>query len=89
VLATLSSTGIYILGCAAAWTLARKKVALAGAPLDFPLLGVAALIGISTMAIAIALAAREEMIGLATLVAASAVVFWLSTRAQGPPHRAG
>jgi amino acid transporter len=88
VLATLSSTGIYILGCAAAWTLARKRVALAGAPLNFPLLGVAALIGMSTMAIAIALAAREEIIGLATLVAASTIVFWLSTRAQRRPHRA-
>ena len=82
VLATLSSTGVYILGCAAAWTLARRKVALAGVPLNFPWLGVAALIGIGTMVIAIALAAREEIIGFASLAALSIVAFWLSTRAE-------
>jgi len=82
VLATLSSTGVYILGCAAAWTLARRNVALAGTPLNFPGLGVAAIVGIGTMMIAIALAAREEIIGLASLAAVSVVMFWLSTRAQ-------
>ncbi|MGH8317051.1 MAG: amino acid permease [Steroidobacteraceae bacterium] len=39
VLATLASAGLYVAACIAAWLLARKEVALAGAPLDFRWLG--------------------------------------------------
>jgi basic amino acid/polyamine antiporter, APA family len=82
VLATLTTTVVYLLACTAAWLLARRNVALAGAPLNFPFLGIAAFAGIATMVIAIGLAAREEIIGLAALLSLSAVVFWLTERWQ-------
>jgi amino acid transporter len=80
VLATLGAAALYIAGCAAAWRLARRGVALAGAPLNFRWLRAAMVIGISSMAILIALASRAEIIGLAAFLAGSAAVYWLSTR---------
>jgi len=80
VLATLTSAALYSAGCAAAWRLARRGIALAGAPLNFRWLRAAMLIGISSMAVLIALASRAEIIGLAAVLAGSAVVFSLSTR---------
>lgn len=55
----------------------RRGVALAGAPLNFRWLGVAAVIGASSMLLLITLGSRIEIIGLATLVAASALVYLL------------
>jgi APA family basic amino acid/polyamine antiporter len=82
VLAALTSCVLYGAGCAAAWHLARSGVALAGAPLNFRWLRSAMLIGIVSMVVITALASREEMIGLAALVAASVVLFWLTNRRQ-------
>jgi amino acid transporter len=80
VLATLTSSVLYIGGCAAAWRLARTGVALAGEPLNFRWLRAAMLIGIFSMAALITLAAREEIVGLAIVLAVSVLVYWLSNR---------
>jgi len=79
VLSTLGAAALYIAGCAAAWRLARRGVALAGTPLNFRWLWPAMVIGIIGMAGAIALASREEILGLAAFLAGSSVIFWLST----------
>lgn len=79
VLSALTSCALYVGGCAAAWRLARTGVALAGEPLNFRWLRAAMLVGISSMAIFIALAAVAEIIGLAIVMAASIVLFWLSS----------
>jgi hypothetical protein len=55
-------------------------VALAGEPLNFRWLRAAMLIGIISMAALITLASREEIVGLAIVLAVSAVLFWLSKR---------
>ena len=81
VLATLASAALYIAGCVAAWLLARRKVAMAGAPLQFRLLGPAALVGIASMLALIALAARDEILGLLGLIGASAAVYGIQNRA--------
>ena len=81
VLATLSTAAVYAGGSAAAWLLARRGVALAGPPLQFPFLGAAASLAIASMAVLIALAAREEILGLAALCALSALVYLVQTHA--------
>jgi amino acid transporter len=80
VLSTLASAALYISGCAAAWQLARRNVALAGTPLTFRWLRVAVAMGIVSMLVLICLASREEIIGLVALLGASAVVYLLQTR---------
>jgi APA family basic amino acid/polyamine antiporter len=80
VLATLATAPLYILGCAAAWRLAQRGIALAGTPLNFRWLPAAMLIGIISMVGMVALASRDEILGLAAVLAGSAIVFWLSTR---------
>jgi amino acid transporter len=81
VLSTLTAAALYILSCAAAWMLARRGVAEAGEPLNFKWLPTAAVIGIGSMLCAIALAAQEEIIGLAALIVVCAIGYWLQTRA--------
>ncbi len=80
VLSALAIAALYIVGCAAAWMLARRGVAVAGTPLGFRFLGAATLIGISSMLAVIALGSRQEIIGLFTLVGLSAVVYFVQTR---------
>jgi amino acid transporter len=82
VLSTLTVAPIYIAGCAAAWRLSRNGVALAGVPLNFRWLRAAMLTGICSMLALIALASREEILGLAAALAACVIVFWLSNRGQ-------
>jgi basic amino acid/polyamine antiporter, APA family len=84
VLATLATAPLYILGCAAAWRLAQRGIALAGAPLNFRWLPAAMLIGIVSMIGMVALASRDEILGLLAVLAGSAIVFWLSTRRARP-----
>ena len=85
VLATLASAVLYIGGCVAAWKLARRGVALAGTPLNFPWLGAAMVTGVAGMLVMIALASRAEIIGLLALVAASTLIYLLY--APGGRHR--
>ena len=80
VLATLTAAPVYAAGCVSAWLLARRGVALAGAPLRVPLLGVAATVGIVGMLIVISLAERTEILGLGALMIASALVYLIQTR---------
>ncbi|MGH8174397.1 MAG: APC family permease, partial [Rhodanobacteraceae bacterium] len=69
VLATLAVTVPYIAGCAAAFQLARRGVAQSGPPLNFRGLGIAAVVGITSMGALIALASRTEILGLGGAIA--------------------
>jgi APA family basic amino acid/polyamine antiporter len=80
VLATLGMTPLYIVGCAAAWQLARRRVALAGEPLNFRFLGAAAVIGIGSMLALIALGSRQEIMGLAGLIGLSVLAYFIQAR---------
>jgi basic amino acid/polyamine antiporter, APA family len=80
VLSTLAIAALYIAGCAASWVLARRGVALAGAPLNFRFLGTATIIGISSMLTLIALGSRQEIIGLVTLIGLSVLIYLLQIR---------
>jgi amino acid transporter len=80
VLSTLTSAALYIGGSAAAWTLARRGVALAGTPLNFRWLTLAALIGSGGMLLMIALASRTEILGLLGLMAVAAVTYLVLAR---------
>jgi amino acid transporter len=88
VLSTLATAVYYIGGCAAAWQLARRGVAVAGAPLNFRWLGAVAAIGIGSMLLLIALASRAEIVGLLAVTGGSALLYVLQTRARsGLGHR--
>ena len=78
VLSTLPIAVLYGAACAAAWVLARRGVAFAGSPLSFRWLGSAALIGIGSMLVMIALASRAEVTGVLGLVTLSVVVYAVS-----------
>jgi amino acid transporter len=80
VLSTLASAVLYIGGAAAAWRLARRGVALAGTPLNFRWLGSAVVASIASMLVFIALASRQEIIGLFALLAVS--TFFYLVQAQ-------
>jgi amino acid transporter len=77
VLATLATAVLYIAACVATWVLARRGVALAGAPLNFRWLGAAAAVGAGSMMVLIALGSSIEIIGLAALIAVSALIYLL------------
>jgi APA family basic amino acid/polyamine antiporter len=77
VLSALACAPLYMAGCAAAWVLSRRAVALAGPPLQFRFLGTATVLGIGSMSAMIALASRQEIIGLATLVGLSVLMYLL------------
>jgi len=88
VLSTLAVAAVYIAGCAAAWRLALRGVALAGAPLRFRWLGIAMVTGIASMLAMIGLGSRTEIVGLVALVAVSALVYLVQTRARSRSPRA-
>jgi basic amino acid/polyamine antiporter, APA family len=79
---TLAIAGLYGAGCAAAWVLARRNVALAGPPLRFRQLGAATVIGIGSMLGVIALGSRQEILGLVALIGLSATVYLVQTRGK-------
>jgi amino acid transporter len=81
VLSTLLVTVPYIGGCAAAVVLARRGVALAGTPLGFRGLPLAAAVGIGSSVALIVLAARIEIVGLFATIAVAAVIYVVQTRA--------
>ena len=80
VLSTLAIAALYIAGCAASWVLARRGVALSGTPLNFRFLGSATVIGISSMLALNALGSRQEIIGLATLIGLSILLYLIQAR---------
>jgi amino acid transporter len=81
VLATLASAVLYILGCGAAWRLARRGVAEAGTPLNFRWLSAVMVVGIGSMLALIALASHEEIIGLWVLIGVCITVYLVQARA--------
>jgi basic amino acid/polyamine antiporter, APA family len=87
VLSTLMVAVPYIGGCAAAWQLARRGVALAGPPLNFRGLGVAMVIGIGSMVVLVAMAARMEILGLFAGVGIAAAIYLVQTRAASVRSR--
>jgi basic amino acid/polyamine antiporter, APA family len=89
VLSALATAALYIAGCAAAWVLARRRVALAGTPLEFRFLGTATVIGISSMVVLIALGSRQEINGLLALIGLSALVYLVQTRVALGANRPG
>jgi len=60
--------------------LARRGVALAGTPLNFRGLRIAAVVGIGSCIALIVLAARMEIIGLFATIAAAAAIYVTQTR---------
>jgi len=89
VLATLATAVLYILGCAAAWKLARDGVALAGAPLNFRFLNVAMVVGIVSMLLMTALASRAEIVGVLAMIAVAAALYQVVVlgRSRRPEER--
>src|SRR5712671_751038 len=83
VLSTLATAPLYMLGCSSAWRLARRGVAEAGTPLNYRWLGTAAVVGIASMLILIALAARAEILGLLAVLSGSVLVYLLINLARG------
>jgi amino acid transporter len=82
VLSTLALAPLYIAGCAAAWSLARRGVALAGTPLTVRWLPVAMVTGIASMIAMVAMASRAEILGLAVAVALTVAVYGLMIRTR-------
>ena len=80
VLSALTTAPLYILGCAATWRIVRGGVAQSGEPLNFRWLGVATFLGITSMVALIALASREEILGLLVFMAISVAVYLVQTR---------
>lgn len=80
ILAAMATAALYAAGCAAAWMLARRGVATAGAPLNFRGLGLAMVVGVIGMVALIASASWQEIAGLLILMGLSALVYLLQTR---------
>jgi amino acid transporter len=80
VLSILATAALYMLGCFSAWRLARGGVAEAGTPLNFRWLGTAAVVGVASMVMMIALAARAEIFGLLAVLGGSVLVYLLLVR---------
>jgi APA family basic amino acid/polyamine antiporter len=80
VLAALATAALYIAGCAAAWVLARRGVALAGTPLKFRFLGAVAVVGITSRLALIASGSRQEIMGLLTLLGVSVLLYLVQAR---------
>jgi amino acid transporter len=81
VLSALTVTVPYVAGCAAAWRLARRGVALAGEPLGFRWLGVAAAIGIVSSFALVALASPNEILGFGAAIVIAVAIYLIQTRA--------
>ena len=75
VLSSLAGCALYIGGCAAAWRLRQRDVHLAGPPVRLPLLGLWVVLGIGTMATAIALGSWAEIGGLVAVIAGSVLLY--------------
>jgi amino acid transporter len=82
VLSVLAASTLYIAGCAAAWRLRRRDVALAGTPLRMPALALWVAVGIVSMAAVIVLAQPAEIGGLVAAIVASVLLFVLTAAAR-------
>lgn len=75
VAATLDTAGVYLLGCVAAFVLHRRGTHMAGPPLVVRALPLAACGGVISMVALVAVADYAEMLGLAAVLAGSAVLY--------------
>jgi APA family basic amino acid/polyamine antiporter len=82
VLSTLAVAPLYIAGCGAAFWLARRGVAEAGAPLGFRWLRAAMITGTLSMLAVVTLASRAEILGLASVLAVSTAVYTVQSRVR-------
>ena len=82
VLSVLSACALYIGGCAAAWVLRRRDVALVGTPLRLPGLGLWTVLGCGSMLAVILLAQWDEIGGLVVAVVGSCVLYWVARRSN-------
>ncbi len=73
--ATLNTAGLYFLGCGAAWVLHRRGTHLAGAPLNLRFLPVASVLGMASMVLLIGVAAWDEILGFAAVIAVSSALY--------------
>ena len=80
VLSVLSACGLYAAGCAAAWVLRRRDVALAGSPLRLPALSLVAFLGCASMVLVIMLAHWDEIGGFVGAIAGSCLLYWIARR---------
>jgi len=81
--ATLLMAALYIATCLAAWRLARRGIALAGAPLQFRWLGAAVVFGSASMLALIVLGTWPQILGLAGLIVLSACLYLVQSRLAG------
>ncbi|WP_174274188.1 APC family permease [Sphingomonas bacterium] len=82
VFASLAAAALYFLGCAAAWVLRRRDVAILGEPLALPALPLIAIVGMASMLVIIGLGQWSEIAGLAAVSIASALVFLVLRRVR-------
>ena len=82
VASALNSAAIYVLACAAAFRLHRRRVALAGAPLNFVALPVIAVCGVAAMLGVILAAEWGQIIGLGATVAVASLCYVLIARGK-------
>jgi basic amino acid/polyamine antiporter, APA family len=75
ILSTLATAGLYFLACAAALVLRRRNVAILGRPLSFRLLPVAAILGMISMVVLIAIAKPQEIAGFVGVTLGSILLF--------------
>jgi amino acid transporter len=82
VAATLNTAGVYFLGCGAAWVLHKRGTQAAGPPLNLRLLPAASVLGMGSMVLLVCAAERQEMLGLAAVVAFSAALYGIMRAAS-------
>ena len=80
VLSTLDTAALYIMGCAAALVLHRRRLQTAGGTLHIRLLPVAAVIGVASMLGLILVARPLEILGLLATIVVNALIFWAMGR---------
>lgn len=85
VLSGLATAGTYILTCAAAWQLSRKKVEVLGKPFTFKYVSIAAIIGIISMIFIIFMGARDEIIGFFGMIFVTIGLYWMGKKLGKSP----
>jgi amino acid transporter len=80
ILSVLSTCALYATGCAAAWRLRTRDVALAGTPIRLPAFRLWVWLAIVTMLATIALARWAEIAGLVAAILGSMLLYGLARR---------
>jgi amino acid transporter len=75
ILSTLATAGLYFLACAAAFVLRRRDVAILGTPLSFRILPAAAVLGMISMVVLIAVAKPQEILAFVGVTIGSILLF--------------